>query len=146
MNEWMNEWMNEYTVIPLYIVFFLKYFSFFSEWLNYCDIEKSVYNVQYRIYTEYILRKKSDLKYFENQILFYFLIENLVLTNIPLDVYFPLSFFWVVKILVILLKKNILFESVFNVKHFIFTECIFRKKTSCEKAVLYCKIKEPVSQ
>jgi len=30
-------------------IIFLEIFSFFSEWLNYCDFEKSVYNVQYRI-------------------------------------------------------------------------------------------------
>jgi hypothetical protein len=29
------------------------------------------------------------LKYFENQIFFYFLIENLILTKNALDIYFP---------------------------------------------------------
>jgi hypothetical protein len=33
--------------------------------------------------------KKSDLKYFENQIFFYFLIKNFMLTKNALDVYFP---------------------------------------------------------
>jgi len=38
--------------------------------------------------------KKSDLKYFENQIFFYFLIENFMLTKNALDVYFPSSVFF----------------------------------------------------
>ncbi len=33
--------------------------------------------------------KKSDLKYFENQFFFYFLIENFMPTKIAMDVYFP---------------------------------------------------------
>ena len=32
--------------------FFLKFFSFISELLNYCDFEKNVYNVQHRIFTQ----------------------------------------------------------------------------------------------
>ncbi len=52
-------------------------------------ISKEEYNVQHRIFTEQILRKKSILKYFEIQIYFYFLIENFMLTQNALDVYFP---------------------------------------------------------
>ena len=33
------------------LCFFLILF-FFSEWLNYCDLEKSFYSVQYRILTK----------------------------------------------------------------------------------------------
>ena len=61
-----------------------NYFFVFSEWLKYCDFEKSVYNVQNVYLRKWLYEKKVILSI--SNFNFYFLKEYFMLTKNALDV------------------------------------------------------------
>jgi hypothetical protein len=85
---------------------FFWFFFLFSEWLNYCDFEKSFYNVQYRINIRIKFLKNKVIWSISKIKFFYFLIENFMLTKCAyLCLFSILNIFWVVKFFVKMIKK-----------------------------------------
>ena len=84
--------------------------------------------------------KKIDLKYFENQNFFYFLIENFMPTKKCCGCLFSiLSILRVVKILVRMIKKIIFFEKVFLMYNIVFSRNVFFEKNALKDDSFYLR-------
>ena len=77
--------------------------------------EKFIYNVQYRIFTEFIFRKIKWFKVFQNSNIFYFREFNAD-QKCSGCLFSILSIFWVIKILTIKIILNFLLNLSLNLK------------------------------